>query len=363
MSETKELDILETEPKPKRKKKRIKLILFIFIIILALAAASAYYFWEKKKPEEALTKYLNSVQQMDFDSMTAMLQSKDLSALDDADIRTESYTDFFRSVNKKMTYEITRNKFDLHNGTARITAHIRYIDGTNIYKEAISEFLRQIVSSAFTGKELSEQETQEKLASILKEHSEKLDPIYSEIDILYPLIHVGGEWKIVSLDEQTVKMMSANFKNVQEEINQSIESAEPAEDGVNSVPSTPSDSVIDMTTEKFSIRYTHYRIAKDFAGNPCLMFYYDYTNNSSVASSAMVDVSLQAYQNGESCGVAIPESNDDAIDHFMSEIQPGQTINVCQVFALNGTSDVTLQANDAFNFNDSQTTTQSLKIE
>ena len=44
-------------------------------------------------------------------------------------------------------------------------------------------------------------------------------------------------------------------------------------------------------------------------------------------SSAMVDVSLKAYQHGESCEAAIPENNDDAIDHFTAEIQPGQTVN------------------------------------
>ena len=85
------------------------------------------------------------MQKMDFNTMESMLQSSDLSALDNADIRNAAYTDFFTAINKKMTYKITGNRFRLQDGTASITAHIKYIDGTSIYKETITEFLRQIV--------------------------------------------------------------------------------------------------------------------------------------------------------------------------------------------------------------------------
>lgn len=81
--------------------------------------------------------------------MESMIQSSDLTALDNADIRDAAYTDFFSAINKKMTYKITKNRFDIQNGTASVTAHITYIDGTNIYKATITEFLRQIVSNAY----------------------------------------------------------------------------------------------------------------------------------------------------------------------------------------------------------------------
>lgn len=55
-----------------------------------------------------------------------------------------------------------------------MTARIRYIDGSDIYRETVTEFLRQIVSSAFSGESLTEQETQEKLAAILMEKSDSL---------------------------------------------------------------------------------------------------------------------------------------------------------------------------------------------
>lgn len=347
-----------------RKKGKAGLIIFIIVLVLAVGCGVGYYFWERQKPAEAVEKFLTSVQQMDFTAMESMLQSNDLSALDNADIRNDVYAEFFKSINGKMTYEIRRNDFDIQNGTARITARIRYVDGSDIYKETVSEFLRQIVSKAFSGESLTEEDTQARLASILSEKAASLDDKFSETDIVYPVIKTTDQWKIVSLDEETVKLMSANFKSVEDEISQSLADAEAQSDG--STPQTPAAAegdTIDMSAEKFSIRYTRHVVTNDFAGSPCLLVYYDYTNNGSTASSAMVDVNLQAYQNGNALNAAIPETNDSAIDQFMSEIEPGQTVNVCQAFSLGDMSDVTLQAGEAFSFGGGQTKSQILKLQ
>ena len=188
--------------------------------------------------------------------------------------------------------------------------------------------------------------------------------VFSETDITYPVIKTDSGWKIVSLDDETVKIMSANFKSVEEEINNSLNNMDGEDPSVSSsnAPEASADDTLNLTTEKFTIKYTKHTITKDFAGNPCIMVYYDYTNNSSSASSAMVDVSLKAYQHGESCEAAIPENNDDAIDHFTAEIQPGQTVNVCQAFTLTDESDVTVQAQEAFSFDEDANARQILKV-
>ena len=64
------------------------------------------------------------MKKMDFNAMESMIQSSDLTALDNADIRDAAYTDFFSEINKKMTYKITRNRFDIQSGTASVTAHM-----------------------------------------------------------------------------------------------------------------------------------------------------------------------------------------------------------------------------------------------
>ncbi|MDO4276438.1 MAG: DUF5067 domain-containing protein [Eubacteriales bacterium] len=347
-----------------KKKKRIWVVGVAVILLLAVAGGGGYYFMQRLKPEKAVEQFLDGMQKMDFASMEGLLQSNDLSALDNADIRDDAYSEFFKGINEKMSYKIVKNDFDIQNGTAQVTARIKYIDGSDIYKETISEFLRQIVSTAFSGEELSEVQTQQKLASILSDKAGAVEDKFSEADITYPLIKAGGEWKIVSLDDETVKIMSANFKSVEDEINQSLDVMDSGADSAEGqAPDVSQGDTIDMTTEKFTIHYTQHRIGKDFAGNPCLLLYYDYTNNGTAASSAMVDVNIRAYQNDKACDAAIPESNEDAIDNFMAEIQPGATVNVCQAFSLADNSDVTLRAGEAFSFGGGETTSQILKVQ
>lgn len=347
----------------KNKKGHAGLIIFILILVLAIGGGAGFYFYQRQQPRKAVEQFLDSMQNMDFTTMESMIQSSDLSALDNADIRNTAYTDFFSEINKKMTYKITKNRFDIQNGTASVTAHITYIDGTNIYKATITEFLRQIVSNAYAGNQLSEDETQETLASILNEQAKKVEKDeFSEADITYPLIKINSGWKIVSLDDETVKIMSANFKSVEDEINNSLNNTDSEDSSASSAPEASADDTLNLTTDKFTIKYTKHVITKDFAGNPCIMVYYDYTNNESTASSAMVDVSLKAYQHGEACEAAIPENNDDAIDHFTAEIQPGQTVNVCQAFTLTDESDVTVQAQEAYSFDEDATAKQILKV-
>lgn len=348
---------------PRRKKRHTGLIVFLAALILVVAAGLGYYFIAGQQPKKAVETFLGYAQNMDLASMEGMLQSQDLSSLDEADLRTDAYTEFFRSVNSKMTFDITKNDFNVQNGTAQVTAKIRYIDGTNIYTEALSEFVRQIVASAFSGETLTEEETQQSFATILNETAQSAEEQFTEMEVTYPVIKTTDGWKIVALDEGTATFMSANFGSVEDEINASLEELESteAEPTQGAVPAE--GDTIDMSNEKFTIRYSTHKVANDFAGSPCLMLYYDYTNNGDTASSAMVDVSIQAYQNGQSCSAAIPADNDEAVDRFMSEIQPGETATVCQVFSLaDNTSDVTLEASEAFNLGGGTVTSQILKL-
>lgn len=346
----------------KKKKTKLRLLLLLLILILGAGGGFAYYYFsERSHAEKSVEQFLAGVQKMDFSLMEKHLQSQDLSALDAVDLRNTVYMDFFQELNQQMSFEISENKFNLSGQTAKVTAHIKYVDGSEIYQAAISEFLRQMVSSAFSEESMSSDQAHEKLASIMKEKAAGTKYKFAETDITYPVIKAGSEWKITSLDDQTVKVMSANFQSVAKELENSL-SGNIQENTVDAVPAPSDTDTIDMETDKFTIHYTQHRVGKDFAGKPCLLVYYDYTNNGSASSSAMVDVNIQAYQNGKVCDASIPEANDSAVDNFIKEIEPGKTVNVCQVFSLSDESDVTLKANETFTFNDGKTASQILKI-
>lgn len=154
----------QSVPRKKKKKGKIGRVLILLALILVIGAGVGYYFYERSQPAKELETYLTAIQSLDLNAMQSHLQSADLSALDNADVTNVAYESFFKSINAKMTWSITKTSFSFQNGTADVTARIRYIDGSDIYRETVTEFLRQIVSSAFSGESLTEQETQEKLA-------------------------------------------------------------------------------------------------------------------------------------------------------------------------------------------------------
>lgn len=353
----------EVQKTPVRKKKKKKgLIIFLVILILVIAGGAGYYFYERQKPIETTKDFLENMRAMNFDGMKALLQSNDMSALDDADITSNAYTSFFKKINEKMSYKITKTSFQIQNGTASVTAHIRYIDGADIYKETISEFLKQIVSTAFSGSTLTEEETEQKLASLLDEKSSTVEDKFTETDITYPVIESDGKWKIVALDADTVRVMSANFTNVQDEIDQSLADLNNPDATVeNTTPS--STTSIDMENDHFTLRLTQFRIAQEIDDSDCLMLYCDYTNNSSSTSSALVDVQLSASQNGEKLSPAVPKEDDPAINNYIAEVEPGKTVTICYAFSLNDKSDVTLEASEAFAFGDGNVTSQTIKLQ
>ena len=170
-------------------------IIVLIILILAVAGGTGFYFMQRQKPISATEDFLENMRAMNFDGMKNLLQSNDMSALDNADITSDAYSSFFKKINEKMTYKIGKTNFHIQNGTASVTVHINYIDGADIYKETISEFLKQIVSTAFSGTTLTEEETQQKLASLLEEKSGSVEDKFTSIDITYPLIEADGKWK------------------------------------------------------------------------------------------------------------------------------------------------------------------------
>ena len=208
----------------------------------------------------------------------------------------------------------------------------------------------------------TEEETEQKLASLLDEKSSTVEDKFTETDITYPVIESDGKWKIVALDADTVRVMSANFTNVQDEIDQSLADLNNPDATVeNTTPS--STTSIDMENDHFTLRLTQFRIAQEIDDSDCLMLYCDYTNNSSSTSSALVDVQLSASQNGEKLSPAVPKEDDPAINNYIAEVEPGKTVTICYAFSLNDKSDVTLEASEAFAFGDGNVTSQTIKLQ
>ena len=74
----------------KNKKGHAGLIIFILILILAIGGGTGFYFYQRQQPRKAVEQFLDSMKNMDFTTMESMIQSSDLSALDNAGFATEA---------------------------------------------------------------------------------------------------------------------------------------------------------------------------------------------------------------------------------------------------------------------------------
>ena len=337
-------------------------IIIPILLLLLLCAAGVFfgraYYMELKKPEEALLNYLDSIKNMDFDKMQSLLQSNDLVALDEAGVKNPAFEDYFRDVNSHLSYKITRSQVSLSDGTASITVHLNYFDGTEIYRQTITEFLRQVVSTAFAGNAMTDSQTEKLLSEILTKTAGGAEEVYAETDIIYPLVKADDVWRVAALDPDTVQVMSANFHSLEEEIQRSIKDAGdnlnnrqgtlPETDSEQEVtivdePSSP-DKVMDLEGETFSVRYVKHQLSRDFAGKSCLLLYYDYTCTGKEPSSPMADVRVQAFQHGRLLSPAIPENNNSGTENYYKQVLPGDSVSVCQTFSLIDESDVTIES-------------------
>ena len=114
--------------------------------------------------------------------------------------------------------------------------------------------------------------------------------------------------------------------------------------------------MIDFSTDTFAVKLTSYETSTDYEGNPCLFYYYNYTNNEDKASSVMTAATIKAFQNGVECDSAYVTEENEAITNYMKEIQPGTTLEICQTFKLSDTSEVTIEASDFISLDDKKDT-------
>ena len=121
----------------KKKKKKKGLIIFLVVLLIAAAARrKAVTLWKRQKPVSTVKSFLEHVRTMNFEGMKSLLQSNDMSALDNADITNEAYHAFFQGVNQKMTYEIKKSRFQPCQWKLPLSQQkFKYIDGSDIYKE------------------------------------------------------------------------------------------------------------------------------------------------------------------------------------------------------------------------------------
>ncbi|GLB33066.1 hypothetical protein LAD12857_49890 [Lacrimispora amygdalina] len=122
-------------------------------------------------------------------------------------------------------------------------------------------------------------------------------------------------------------------------------------------------SFFDFDISDSHVKYTKHEISTDYEGNACVIVYFDFTNKSNEAQSAMGSGSyITAYQNGIECDRTIASSSNNAIDNYYKNVMPGITLNVAEAFKISDKSDVTLILEDLWDWSSNKKTSAILKL-
>ena len=109
--------------------------------------------------------------------------------------------------------------------------------------------------------------------------------------------------------------------------------------------------IIDMDFDTFHLKYVSHEVSADYDGNPCVIIYYDFTNNDDEPQSALLAVYSQVFQNGIECDLAYIHDNEYTSNES-KDVQKGTTIRVGSAYSISDMSDVDVIVKESFSFND-----------
>ena len=120
--------------------------------------------------------------------------------------------------------------------------------------------------------------------------------------------------------------------------------------------------LFDFDINDSHVKYTKHECSTDYEGNACVIVYYDFTNKSDKALSAMGSGSyITAYQNGIECDRAtVSSSSNKAIENHYKNIMPGITLNVAEAFKISDKSDITLTIEDMWDWSSDKKTSKAI---
>lgn len=162
---------------------------------------------------------------------------------------------------------------------------------------------------------------------------------------------------------ETAQQEEATEEPAEEPVAEPVEEATEAPEETTAPESAAEDDgTIAFDGTGYNVTYVKHEVGEDYEGNPCLLYYYNFTNNGEDNASAAVTSYVQCLQNGVQCQTAFTEENNDSINNYMMEVQPGSTVEVCQVYGLSDMSDVTIEVSDLISFSDDKDT-QIIKLQ
>ena len=98
----------------------------------------------------------------------------------------------------------------------------------------------------------------------------------------------------------------------------------------------------------YTVSILNHDILEDYEGNRAIRVYFEFTNNSSDATSFMFAIHTIAFQDGVELELAIVLDRVTDDDNALKKIKPGTTLTCTSIYVLDSESQVQIEASEYF---------------
>ncbi len=106
----------------------------------------------------------------------------------------------------------------------------------------------------------------------------------------------------------------------------------------------------DEVSSEYAVTIDDCTTTTDYAGEPAIVVTYTFENNSDKATSFMVAIDDECYQNGVQLDFAVVDDADS--QSSMNDVKPGASTTVQKAYLLDDESDVTVECKELISFDD-----------
>ncbi|WP_320164944.1 hypothetical protein [uncultured Trichococcus sp.] len=196
------------------------------------------------KPESTVEEFFTAGQQLDAEAMAATILSTNEEEVKETeelllDDSNEYLVEYFKTNAEKMTYEVTGSEID--GDKAVVTMNAKYVDGAPLIKATISSAFMKMLPLAFSGTEMTEEETNQMFADTMKEQAEIVSETFKEATLKIDLVKQDNEWYITEITDEMMDVVMSGFMSLSTELEGAFEETEPQDE---------TDSLDETSTEE-----------------------------------------------------------------------------------------------------------------
>jgi len=187
----------------KIKLKNICSVLLIMACMFTLTSCK-----EVENAEKAVTDFMTAIQNCDYETMASIGNGMDADKINTTD---EQSKQVFDNLFNKTTYEIKSAELQ-EDKSVLVTTDITTVDVGKAYSTAITNSFSQLLSNAFSGEELSDEESEQIIIDNLVNELNNSNTGTVTTTVNIKVLKVDKTWK-VDCDDEFINAITGNLKS------------------------------------------------------------------------------------------------------------------------------------------------------